>query len=117
MGCGGCRNHRAADVVGHRNAEPVAEWRANEIDCPPAVGTERVVIGQSRLTAKAQGRQDDIERSPPGAHQSRLQTPHWAAPDRGIVAASGVCRLRGGNVRVSYRHAITLTDLYANREP
>jgi hypothetical protein len=71
---------------------------------------------EPRLTAEAKGRQDDIERTPPGPHQTPSRTIQRGRPRRGIVAGVAVRRLRGSQVHVSYHHRMTLADLYSNRE-
>ncbi len=50
-GCGG--NHRAPDIEGHRDAEAIAQRRADEIDVRPAAWAYGVVRGEWPVTGKA----------------------------------------------------------------
>jgi NADH dehydrogenase [ubiquinone] 1 alpha subcomplex assembly factor 5 len=107
-GGGSRRDHGAPGIVGHRQPEPVAQRRRDEIDPGPAFGAQRIVRRKRGVTAKAERRHDQVGddcqcpgQGPPGLlstcehlshapklandvhrrHVSLCATPPRAAPD------------------------------------
>ena len=60
VGSGRGRDHGAAGIERHRQAQAIAQRRADEVDAAPAVGAERVVGGEGRAAGKAERRHDEV---------------------------------------------------------
>ena len=68
------RNHRATGIVGHRQPQPIAKRRPDEIDPSPTRRAKRIMRHDARPAAETKRRKQNVERRASGTSEGAKES-------------------------------------------